>query len=305
MSLQQIKAVYGTQGLTAPAGPLLYTDDTQMSLATAVGCLRAWLRFRGKGICHPPSIIYLSYLAWLQTQNDPEQRRAPGNTCLSALGSGKQGSIKEPINNSKGCGGVMRTAPVGLAFLADNEQGAFQMGAESAALTHGHPSGYLTAGFLSEMIAHIRGGSSLDEAIDRSTEQLVRFEGHTETLAKVEQARRLAASNIKVEQSIEELGLGWVGEEALAIAIFSALRFPDDWRAGTLAAVNHSGDSDSTGSICGAILGTRLGLHAIPGEWVRTVENSAEIMKLADDMYLAFQKSEEPPWDDYASFQIM
>lgn len=302
MSLHEIKALHGKQGLTAPVGPLRYTDDTQMSLATAVGCLRAWLRFQGKGICHPPSIIYLSYLAWLKTQNDPEKRRAPGNTCLSALGSGKKGTIKEPINNSKGCGGVMRTAPIGLAFLASDPQGAFQMGAESAALTHGHPSGYLTAGFLSEMIAHIRGGSSLDEAIDRSIEQLVRFEGHAETLAKVEQARRLAASNTEVEQSIAELGAGWVGEEALAIAIFCALRFPDDWRAGTLAAVNHSGDSDSTGSICGAILGTRLGLHAIPAEWVCTVENAAEIMKLADDMYLAFQKSEEPAWDDYSGF---
>ena len=304
MSLQQIKAAHGKQGLTAPAGPLRYTDDTQMSLATAVGCLRAWMRYRGKGICHPPSIIYLSYQAWLKTQDDPDQRRAPGNTCLSALRSGKQGTIKEPINNSKGCGGVMRTAPIGLAFLASDPQGAFQIGAESAALTHGHPSGYLTAGFLSEMIAHICGGRSLEEAIDRSIERLVRYEGHDETLAKVEQARMLAASDKDVEQSIEKLGAGWVGEEALAIAIFCALRFPGDWRAGTLAAVNHSGDSDSTGSICGAILGTSLGLQAIPPEWVRTVENAADIMKIADDLYLALQKSEDPVWDDYSSFQL-
>ena len=196
----------------------------------------------------------------------------------------------------------MRVAPIGLAFLASDPQGAFQIGAESAALTHGHPSGYLTAGFLSEMIAHICGGSSLDEAIDRSIERLVRYEGHDETLAKVEQARRLAASGMDVEQSIEKLGAGWVGEEALAIAIFCALKFPDDWRAGTLAAVNHSGDSDSTGSICGAMLGTSLGLQAIPPEWVRTVENAADIMKIADDMYLALQKSEDPVWDDYSSF---
>ena len=198
----------------------------------------------------------------------------------------------------------MRTAPIGLAFLASDPQGAFQIGAESAALTHGHPSGYLTAGFLSEMIAHICVGSSLDEAIDRSIEQLVRYEGHAETLAKVEQARMLAASGMDVEQSIGNLGAGWVGEEALAIAIFCALRFPGDWRVGTLAAVNHSGDSDSTGSICGAILGTSLGLQAISSEWVRTVENAADIMKIADDLYLALQKSEDPVWDDYSAFQL-
>lgn len=302
MSLEQIKKRYGTQGVIKPVEPLQYTDDTQMSLATAVGCMRAWVRFANKGICHPPSVIYFRYIEWLETQNDPEQRRAPGNTCLAALRSGKRGTIEEPINNSKGCGGVMRTAPIGLAFLPAGEQGTFQIGAETAALTHGHPSGYLTGGFLAEMIAHIIRGSSLDEAIDRGIEKLVSYEGHAETLAKVEQARRLAASNNDVEQSIADLGAGWIGEEALAIAIYCALKFPDDWRKGVLAAVNHSGDSDSTGSICGAILGARLGLGAIPAEWVRTVENAAEIMKIADDMYLASQKGEETTWDEYPGF---
>lgn len=301
MTLDQIKGRFGARGLVLPVGPLLYTDDTQMSLATAVGCLRAWARYRDKGICHPPSVINIFYKKWLQTQNDPEQRRSPGNTCLAALRSGKMGTIKEPINNSKGCGGVMRTAPIGLAFLPNDEQGAFQIGAETAAITHGHPSGYLTAGFLAEMVAHIIRGSSLDEAIDRSIEPLIRCEGHAETLAKIEQARKLAASHNDVEQSIAELGAGWIGEEALAIAIYCALKFPDDWRAGVLAAVNHSGDSDSTGSICGAILGARLGLSAIPSEWVRAVENAADIMKLADDLYLASQ-SEDIPQDNYAGF---
>jgi ADP-ribosylglycohydrolase len=301
MTLDQIKGRFGAQGLVQPAGPLQYTDDTQMSLATAVGCLRAWMRYREKGICHPPSVIHIFYMHWLETQNDPAQRRAPGNTCLSALRSGKKGTLDEPINNSKGCGGVMRTAPIGLAFLPSEGQGAFRIGAETAALTHGHPSGYLTGGFLAEMIAHIIRGISLDEAIDRSIEQLVRYEGHAETLAKVEQARRLAVSGSGVKQSISELGAGWVGEEALAVAIYCALRFPNDWRVGVLAAVNHSGDSDSTGSICGAILGARLGLGAIPVEWVRTVENAADIMRLADDMYL-FQRGEDMPWDDYQGF---
>ena len=293
MSLQQIKALYGGRGITGPVGPLRYTDDTQMALATAAGCLRAWARYAEKGICHPPSVIYFHYIDWLKTQNDPEQRRAPGNTCLSALQSGKKGTIEEPINNSKGCGGVMRTAPIGLTFLPGEPQGAFRMGAETAALTHGHPSGYLTAGFLPEMIAHIIRGSSLDEAIDRSIEKLVAYEGHAETLEKIEQARRLAAEDRDVEQSIVELGEGWVGEEALAVALYCALKFPDDWRAGVLAAVNHSGDSDSTGSICGSILGAKLGLSAIPAKWVRDVENATGIMKVSNDLYLALQKGQE------------
>ncbi|HKP52262.1 MAG TPA: ADP-ribosylglycohydrolase family protein [Chloroflexia bacterium] len=302
MTLSQIKGRFGEQGVTGPAGPLQYTDDTQMSLATAVGCMRAWVRYTHKGICHPPSLIYRSYLAWLATQDDPRQQRAPGKTCLTALRSGTMGTMKKPINNSKGCGGVMRTAPIGLSFLPDVENGAFQIGAESAALTHGHPSGYLTGGFLAEMVAHLVRGSSLEDAIDRSVRLLVRYEGHEEALAKVEQARRLAGSEQEVERSITELGAGWVGEEALAIAIYCALKFPDDWRKGVLAAANHSGDSDSTASICGAILGTHLGLRAIPGEWVRSVENAVDILAVADDMYLALQKGEKQTWELYVGY---
>ena len=302
MSLDQIRGRYGPNGLTEPAGPLNYTDDAQMSLATALGCLRAWVRYTHKGICHPPSMIYHQYLAWLKTQDVPGQRRAPGNTCLSALGSGKMGTMKDPINDRKGCGGVMRTAPIGLAMLPDVDGGAFQMGAESAAITHGHPTGYLTAGFLSEMIAHLARGRTLEDALDRSTTRLVRYDGHEETLAKLEQARTLAGNGQGVEHSIAKLGAGWIGEEALAIAIYCALKFPGDWRAGVLAAANHSGDSDSTASICGAILGTHLGLSAIPAEWVRSVENAAEIMRLADDLYLAFKHGEEQSWGVYAGY---
>ena len=176
------------------------------------------------------------------------------------------------------------------------------MGAETAAITHGHPSGYLTGGFLAEMIACIRGGALLGEAIDRSIKQLVGYEGHAETLAKVEQARSLVASGSDVAQSISALGAGWIGEEALAIAIYCALKFPDDWSAGVLAATNHSGDSDSTASICGAILGTLLGLQAIPAQWVYSVENAAQIMEIADDMYMAAHKEVDVSWDVYPGY---
>ena len=64
-------------------------------------------------------------------------------------------------------------------------------------------------------------------------------------------------------------------------------------------AVNHSGDSDSTGSITGAILGTLLGIEAIPERWVRNVENSQTIQKIATDMYRVFRKGEKLPFDEY------
>jgi len=85
----------------------------------------------------------------------------------------------------------MRTAPAGLAFPPDR---AFQEGAEYAAITHGHPSGYLTAGFLSGMISYIIEGKTLVKAIDLCIGQLIKYDGHSETLKKIELVHKLSVS---------------------------------------------------------------------------------------------------------------
>lgn len=304
LRLQEIKKQYGKDGITdfhewRGFKPGSYTDDTQMSLATAVGCIRAYQRWRERGICHPASVVHRRYLDWLESQNDPGQRRGPGNTCLSALRSGKMGTIEEKINDSKGCGGVMRTAPVGLAFPSDR---AFQEGVEYAAITHGHPSGYLTAGFLSGMISYIIEGKTLAEAIALCVGQLIKYDGHSETLEKIELAQKLSVSQKSIEESIQTIGEGWVGEEALAISVYCSLKFSDNWGRGSLSAVNHSGDSDSTGSITGAILGTLLGVELIPGKWVRNVEESDRIKKIANDMFSIFKNGKELSFEEYPPF---
>ncbi len=301
LSLSDIKRRYGEDGISdffAWDGfdPGSYTDDTQMSLATAVGCIRAQQKFKSSGISQPVEIVYSRYLDWLKTQNDPAQRRAPGNTCLTALRSGKMGTINDRINDSKGCGGVMRVAPVGLAFKPGD---AFKYGAEFAAITHGHPSGYLPAGFLAEMIAGILEGKSLIDAIEKSTIELKKYGGYQETLEKVKQAVELVGKEESPSNAIRKIGEGWVGEEALGISLYCALQYSDNWVKGTLAAVNHPGDSDSTGSITGAILGALLGAGAIPERWVRDVENSEKIQKITADMYRVFRKGEKLPPDEY------
>ncbi|GAA3801300.1 hypothetical protein GCM10023083_40520 [Streptomyces phyllanthi] len=82
---------------------------------------------------------------------------------------------------------------------------------------------------------------------------------------------------------MEALGAGWVAEEALAIAVYCALVAPRVADA-LLLSVNHSGDSDSTGSICGNLLGARHGDHGLPQEWLERIEGRAEITVLADDL---------------------
>lgn len=80
--------------------------------------------------------------------------RAPGNTCLSVINAGCYGNVEKPINDSKGCGGVMRVAPIGL-YYGDSCMAPLTidlMGADEAALTHGHEMGYIPAAMLVHIV---------------------------------------------------------------------------------------------------------------------------------------------------------
>jgi ADP-ribosylglycohydrolase len=155
----------------------------------------------------------------------------------------------------------------------------FRNGCDVAAITHGHPSGFLSAGFLAMLIAELFDGATLEEALDRTEPYLQRWPECEEVGIAVRQARRMAESSEPTPENIERLGEGWVAEEALAIAIFCAVT-AGNCRSGVLAAANHGGDSDSTGAITGNILGTLWGVGAIPQEWVEEVEGRkiAEIL---------------------------
>ena len=107
---------------------------------------------------------------------------------------------------------------------------------------------------------------------------------------------RLAAAGDPSPETVESLGQGWVAEEALAIAVYCALVSPNDFASGVRLAVNHSGDSDSTGAIAGNILGAKLGVGAIPDHWLSVLELRAELEVLAEDLLTGF--SENAAWAD-------
>ena len=289
MRRAEILARFGPGGITeyAPAygGIGRITDDTQMAMFTAEGLIRAWVRANCRGLSSTSSVVSHAYLRWLQTQgetsacdisfsaNEPgwlfqqrglHSRRAPGNTCLSALR--EMPSLAHPANNnSKGCGGVMRVAPVGLFAWrqGDFEQETFRLGTELAALTHGHPTGALTGGVLAVLIWTLVDGASLSEAISTAKRVLKDAPRHEETLSAIEQAERLAGTRLLPAKAIAKMGEGWIAEEALAISIYCAL-VACDFEHGVILAVNHDGDSDSTGAIVGNLLGTMHGASAIP-----------------------------------------
>jgi ADP-ribosylglycohydrolase len=316
LSLDQIRAKYGPDGIQDLAlidGKARISDDTQMTMFTAEAILRARARFQDKGIRNVAMVIHRAYLRWLHTQGRRERTpfawgrpdkpddgwliglaalhasRSPGATCLTALESGEMGQIDRPLNNSKGCGGVMRVAPIGLYWTGRQ---AFDLGCQAAAITHGHPSSYLAGGTFAAIISGIIEGMSLQSAIVDALDLLRTRHGWHECGQSVERAVELAASAAPAAETVEQLGEGFVAEEALAIAAYCALAAGDDFARGVRLAVNHSGDSDSTGSMTGNILGACLGRRAIPYRWLQAVELGKEIENLADDLLLGWCDSE-------------
>jgi ADP-ribosylglycohydrolase len=305
-----ILETFGPDGITdyAPiyGGLGRITDDTQMTLFTAEGLLRGWVRGCLKGITSYSGVTAHAYQRWLYTQGDRSayrvdsdtpgwlfqqqelhHRRAPGNTCLSALRSAPSDD-RFAVNNSKGCGGVMRVAPVGLFHWNIRQhhsaRDTFRLGCELAALTHGHPTGQLTAGVLAVLIRELTDGASLPEALDVAKPMLREERDHHETLRAIELAEDLAAGNVPSEKVIARLGEGWIAEEALSISLYCAL-VARDFRHGVILAVNHGGDSDSTGSITGNLLGTLHGLDAIPQHWLEPLELQEVIAEIAEDLH--------------------
>jgi ADP-ribosylglycohydrolase len=277
--------------------PGSYTDDTQLSLATAKGCLGAHFNLMREGESRSQEFVYKRYEEWLESLKDPFHVRHPSYTCMNVLQSGEKGSIDNPVNDSTEVSGLLRTAPVGLAFPPGM---AFREGADYAALTHGHPTSYYAAGFLAEVIAHIIEGRSLQDSVELSLEQLVAFDNHQDLLQHMESALELFISQAPAEESIPELGKGVTAAEVLSISVFCALKYVFEFTEGVQAAVNHSGISPSSGMATGAILGALLGFEAIPDNWSSGVEDSQEIISIAGDMHKVFKLGERISFEKYS-----
>lgn len=315
-------------------GKAIISDDTQMTLFTAAAMLFWKHRLEGRGIAaNPCQYAAMTYHDWLITQSvsfevahqtvikkDPDypngfistifsnvpelfRRRAPGLTCLSGLHTREQqrrdgevieSFIQSKINNSKGCGGVMRVAPVGMLRWTSAPEKVAMEAAECAAITHCHPLGYMPAAVLAQMVYLLifdERNLTLREITVEARDTMAKlFAGneHTETLVNlINMAMELAGNNDTDLNNIHRLGEGWVGDEALAIALYCCLRHQNDFSRCMIAAVNHKGDSDSTGAVAGNILGALVGYDAIEQKWKDDLEISDVLLHTADLLYEA------------------
>ncbi|MCR4582509.1 MAG: ADP-ribosylglycohydrolase family protein, partial [Prevotella sp.] len=259
--------------------------------------------------------------SWLSRIPELYAQRAPGNTCLTAIREMKQG--RTPQNNSKGCGGVMRIAPWPL-FCACHDipytiDEMDMAGGEMARLTHKHPLGWIPAMILTHVIYRIvkDGGlpgmdreqavgwftAIVNEALELLPEIRIKNKVSEVTWDEqmpigmafpsdvsrqkelITQALTLAKNKEPDIDNIRLLGEGWVAEETLAIAIYAVARHIDSFEQVLIAAVNHDGDSDSTGAVAGNIIGAMVGYDAIPEKFKEHLELHDVILTMADDLH--------------------
>lgn len=309
----ELFARFGATGITSYAlkdGTARISDDTQMTMFTANGLLFGTARGRMRGIMAPyASYLATAYREWYKTQisaspitskfncswllHVPElyAERSPGDTCMGVLGGDYTGTPEDPINFSKGCGGVMRVAPIGLYFGTSHPLAADMLGADAAALTHGHEMGYIPAAMLVHIIrlvSHSKEITLKEAVLDARAAMEILFAGRKYLpafLQRMDQAVTLSETDGDDLTAIHALGRGWCGDEALAIAVYCALKYSGDFEQAIITSVNHRGDSDSTGAITGSILGAYLGLSGIPGKYLEHLELQDVILELAEDLH--------------------
>ena len=335
---------YGKYGITeyqldVKTGKALISDDTQMSLFTATGILSGDTRGCLRGIQGPTAgYVYKAYFDWLMTQDVPYgseeaekkreiswlmdvpelyARRVPGNTCISALEElkyhGKNGyrDIFLKRNDSKGAGGIMRVAPLALAYPGLNKLDQLDNDAsEIAMITHCHSLGYMPAAVITHIINRVVYSPkkmNLEEIVIEARDAIARIYADDDHLPRlltiINLAMHLAENDSDDLTNIHKIGEGWVAEETLGIALYCALRYQDDFSAGIIASVNHNGDSDTTGAVTGNLLGAIVGYEAIENKWKEKLELAEVILEVADDLCYGCLMDEystyrDPKWED-------
>lgn len=316
LDFEQIQKRYGENGILGydlTNGFAEISDATQMALFTANGLLMGKTHGSVKGKMGPyAAYIAAAYLDWVRTQRmvrrDPNyrhrcwlyqvpelhHRRHPDTTCLQTLTERTIGTIEQPCNQTKGSAGVTRVAPIGAFFdphtMAQTE--IDRLGAEAAAITHGHPTSWISATALVHLInciiycgaTHADWKDLLDDTIHAVLHGFSSYSPEP-LVNQMKRAYSLAGSKYTDRQVLENLGSGTSGDEALCMAIFCAVRYGEDFEGSIIAAINHNGDSASVAALCGNLQGAMLGADKIPEYDLEPLELRQVIDEVAFDLW--------------------
>lgn len=273
-----------------------YTDDTQLTLATVESVVR-------RGGVEPSDIAASIASLWKHGSVV-----GPGGACTFAanafLKSRDWTTCGAPAGQA-GNGTAMRTAALGLCFLRDPDRlpGAV---ADVSRITHRDPRS-VAGGVAIAKAAHLLatldavGGPSFCGPI---ADAIRPYEATFADLVDDLPSRLLEDRETALH------AIAWAGSSrpefsrpiitpfvvpTVLAALWVVLRHPSSWPGAVAEAIGLGGDVDTLGAIVGALLGTRLGLAAIPGHLAEGVLKSAAIRKLARRYALVVAAEGGPP----------
>ncbi|MHA1226313.1 MAG: ADP-ribosylglycohydrolase family protein [Candidatus Hodarchaeales archaeon] len=282
-SLNVIKEKYGISGVERPPKDAIFTDDTEMSIAVtkalmAMGTIEEIKTLDDDDIA---KTFAREFLQWLKNPGF-----APGITCMNSVVNlkkyGEYSWRKAARNDSKGCGTVMRAAPLGIWYaekIGEELKNGKKIYHEElkrvskiqSEITHNHKAATAAALAGSYAVAlafnDVKPLDMLPLILHYCSDIHPDFDSELEKLESIIEKGGM----IEDYRAIKALGGGWVGEEAFGIAMYSVIRYPDDFVKCLQVAVNHDGDSDSTGCIAGAIIGALNGYTQIPQDWIKSL----------------------------------
>ncbi|WP_434613092.1 ADP-ribosylglycohydrolase family protein [Arthrobacter sp. A5] len=328
-SIAAIRARYGSAGLldlSQAAGPVHFSDDTQMTLYTVdalvealewandgtaadeTACLwLAYLRWLANQGVTPPASVPAAQPRWIDGQETLHHRRHPDGASLSGLAGGEMGTRSRPVNpDAEGCGALSRSAPFGLVPHIPAEA-VYSLSTNGAALTHGHPAALQSAAAFSWLIHRIAVENLTLQAAalsmrDRSGAEPAadaRLLGRLDTALELSAGQPSPAAVLGPEALTLALGSGaadqalgsGAADQALAIALYAVLVTEEvssspveHFLNAMRVAVNHDGNSDSTGSVAGNILGAFYGEDCLPQAWLTLSEAPGLIRAMAQQL---------------------
>jgi len=251
-------------------GTFRYTADTQPTL-----CVTESLVDRG---AVDRVDLARRFVAW---STSPDNVRAPSRTFMRAASMLRDGPDAGPMGLPSTCAAAAtRFVPLGLLYF-DQPAACAEAAATVAALTHADGCAQAAAAAVALLVAELLRAVPPDEAL---TNVAAAVAERSEAVA--EALRGVAACAVLDEAAAFNcLGRGDSLSEVVPTAMYCLLRHPDDFAAAVLTAVNGGGKADTIAGLTGAFAGARLGLQALPADWLGVLENREGLTTLSTSLY--------------------
>lgn len=262
---------------TTRTGEKRWTDDTQMSLDLA----RSLIANRALDPDDVAARFAKSYL-W---------SRGYGPGAAKLLRRIRRGIPWSEANRSVyrdgsfGNGGAMRAPVIALFYASDTDE-LVEAARTSARITHAHPLGIEGAVLIATAVSRSLQSSDAVDIFDFAAENCK----EPPFRERLEIAREwiVTGKSPGPREIVEHIGHGIVATESCVTSLYLGLRFiPKPFSSLHKFVAKCGGDTDTIGSMSGAIWGAANGAAALPEELLQRLEQREKLEGIANALYRA------------------